>query len=172
MKFVLALLMIAALVPNVALADTAVDDEEIRETIAGGPWVPGPLVPCAKGIVTSVGPRLDEPKVNGRWVFSSGVMVEIRLPSAPKFLNGQPFSDASVVHYQDDRGNGLMQLEKPGDIVQVCLVSFPTPRRDPQSGQTICDPNKDGRGMIYRVYDYKRRAAYVGQDSEHGCGGA
>ena len=99
-------------------------------------------------------------------------MVELRLPKAPRFLNGQPISETSVVHYQDERGNSLMQSERPGDKVQVCLTAFPTPSHDPKTGQVICDPNVDPRGLVFRVYDYRRHAAYIGPDSQHSCGGA
>jgi hypothetical protein len=58
--------------------------------------------------------------------------------------------------------NKLMESEQKGDRVQVCLASFPTPSRDPQTGAVVCDPNIDPRGMTYRVYDYKRHAAYMG----------
>ena len=102
----------------------------------------------------------------------SGVAVEYKLPTAPKFLNGQPFPTARVVHYDSDLGNTLMESERAGDRVQVCLFSFPTPTHDLETGKTVCDPNEDPRGLEYRVYDYKRRAAYMGPDTEHSCGGA
>ena len=153
-------------------ADMSPAEEDIRMSLAGGAWHPGKFVPCADGVVTSVHPRLDEPAVNGVQTFGSGVGVEIKLPTAPRFLNGQPFPEAAVVHYDHDIANELMQSEKPGDKVQVCLVSFPTPTHDLQTGKIVCDPETDPRGMVYRVYDYKRHGAYMGPDSEHGCGGA
>jgi hypothetical protein len=155
-----------------AAAELTPAQEEEAMTLAGGAWHPGKFVPCADGTVTDVEPRLDEPGVTGPARFGSGVATYIRIPTAPKFLNGQPFPEATVVHYDHETANKLMESEQKGDRVQVCLVSFPTPARDLQTGAVVCDPNKDPRGMTYRVYDYKRHAAYMGPDSEHGCGGA
>jgi hypothetical protein len=145
------------------------DDEDQAEMLAGGAWTRGPLVPCADGVVGFIGPRLEEPKP---YRFDSGVQVVVRLPSTPRWLNNQKFVDARVVHYQDSPGNDLLAHEKTGDRVQVCLVSFPTPRHDPKSGGVLCDPNVDPRGITFRIYDYARKAAYVGPDSQHSCGGA
>jgi hypothetical protein len=155
-----------------AAAEMTPAQEEEAMTLAGGAWHPGKFVPCADGTVTDVEPRLEEPGVSGPARFESGVATYVKLPTAPKFLNGQPFPTASVVHYDGDPTNKLMESERKGDRVQVCLVSFPTPSRDLQTGAVVCDPNADPRGMTYRVYDYKRHAAYMGPDSEHGCGGA
>ncbi len=145
------------------------DDEDQAEMLAGGAWTAGPFVPCADGIVGWVGPRLDEPKP---YRFDSGVQVVVRLGTAPRWLNNQRFQEARVVHYQDSPGNEVMTHERHGDRVQVCLVSFPTPRHDPKTGAVLCDPNVDPRGLMFRVYDYQRKAAYVGPDSQHSCGGA
>lgn len=163
---------LALLCQTIATADTTASDEQGRMTLMGGAWHAGRFVPCADGVVTSVHPRLDESGSGPSARFDSGVGVDIKLPASPKFLNGQPFPTATVVHYDGDRGNKLMEAEKPGDKVQVCLVAFPTPTRDPQTGKVICDPNVDSRGMVYRVYDYRRHAAYMGPDSQHSCGGA
>jgi hypothetical protein len=155
-----------------AAAEMTAEQEEEAMMLAGGAWHAGKFVPCADGTVTDVEPRLETPGVTGSARFESGVATYIRLPTAPKFLNGQPFPTASVVHYDGDPTNKLMESERKGDRVQVCLVSFPTPSHDLQTGAVVCDPNTDPRGMTFRVYDYKRHAAYVGPDSEHGCGGA
>jgi hypothetical protein len=152
--------------------DTSVAQETEAESLAGGPWPTGKFVACSDGIVTSVHPRLDEPLVNGKQTYESGVAVEMKLPAAPKFFNGQAFPQATVVHYQGDRSNALMQSEKPGARVQVCLAGFPTPSSDPDTKKTICNPNEDPRGFEFRVYDYSRHAAFIGPDSQHGCGGA
>lgn len=58
-----------------------------------------------------------------------------------------------------------MAKHKVGDKVQVCLLY--TPSKDP-----YCDPSKDERGRIYRVYNYRLRSAYQGWNANHGCGGA
>ena len=153
-------------------AEMSPAEEEERMSLAGGAWHPGKFVPCAEGVVTNVQPRLDEGNVPAAERFASGVSVEMRIPTAPKFLNGQPFPFARVVHYDRDLGNAVMEAEHPGDRVQVCLFSFPTPSYDLSSGKIVCDPNEDPRGMMFRVYDYKRHAAYLGPTTEHGCGGA
>ncbi len=160
------------LLQNAAVAADANADEQEQMLLSGGAWHAGKLVACADGAVTSVHSRLEEAGSPSPQRFQSGVAVEIKLPTAPKFFNGQPFPAAAVVHYDGDRGNKLMESEKPGDRVQVCLVSFPTPTRDPQTAKVICDPNIDSRGIVYRVYDYGRHAAYMGPDSQHSCGGA
>jgi len=170
---IFAALTLVLLLQNVAaVADTTAADEQERMSLSGGAWHAGKLVPCADGVVTSVHARLEESGPSGPQRFDSGVAVEIKLPTIPIFLNGRPFSTAAVVHYDGDRGNKVMESEKRGDQVQVCLVSFPTPTRDPQTGRVICDPNVDSRGIVYRIYDYRRHAAYMGPNSQHGCGGA
>jgi hypothetical protein len=69
------------------------------------------------------------------------------------------------VHYQGDAGNGVMMSEHRGDEVQACFLGGPAP--------TIgCNPDKDLRGRDYRVWDYRQRKQYWGDNSEHGCGGA
>ena len=70
----------------------------------------------------------------------------------------------TVTHYQGSPENKTMQAERAGDKVQVCLVSVPAPTQ-------YCDPDKDPRGRIYRVYDYRQKTQYSG-GSQHGCGGA
>lgn len=70
-----------------------------------------------------------------------------------------------IVTYQADPANDFIGTSRPGDRVQVCLVSVPTKTN-------YCDPVKDGRGRIFRIYDFKHRYSYVAQNSEHGCGGA
>jgi len=55
--------------------------------------------------------------------------------------------------------------EQPGDRVQVCFLG-----RIEGTGQ--CHPATDGRGRIYRVYDYRQHAAYTAMNSQHLCGGA
>jgi hypothetical protein len=61
--------------------------------------------------------------------------------------------------------NPVMNQQRVGDKVQVCLLSAPTKSR-------FCNPDKDSRGRIYRIYDYRLKAAYVGTNGNHLCGGA
>jgi hypothetical protein len=65
-----------------------------------------------------------------------------------------------------------MRTERVGDAVQICLTGFPLPRVDPKTHQVLCNPDADARGFEFRVYDYRQHAAYIGINSEHGCGGA
>jgi hypothetical protein len=159
---------LGTLAPAAALAQ---NDDDLHESLAGGAWHPGTYVACADGVVTAVHSRLEE-TTSGKPSFESGVVVEMRLPSAPRFFNGYAFRTAEVVHYDHEPSNALMQSETPGTRVQVCLAGFPTPSHDPQTGAVICDPNDDPRGFVFRVYDYRRRAAFMGPNSQHGCGGA
>ena len=60
----------------------------------------------------------------------------------------------------------VLELERPGDKVQVCLIAVPKG----------C-PKGDDRGKFYRVFDYRHKAAYQKAsyqmaDSQHMCGGA
>jgi hypothetical protein len=73
------------------------------------------------------------------------------------FTNGIGLTDYST--------NAIASHERPGDKVQLCLISVPYEADCPNVG-------RDQRGRIYRVYDYKANAVYRMQNSEHGCGGA
>ena len=148
-------------------AAAGADESDMAYIVAGGAWS-GNAVMCAPGIVKVVGPRLEEPKGQ----FQSGVTVGIAIPSKPRWLANKTFATAAVVHYQGSDGNALMQKARPGDAVQVCLVSFPVPTHDPKTAAVMCDPNVDSRGFVFRVYAYRQHAAYMGPDSEHSCGGA
>lgn len=142
--------------PSIALAQ---DDD----------YVPGAWhyrsVACVDTTVKSVAPRLTggDQKTFTAQDFESGVEVVFNTtlgsdPANPKML-------AAVTHYQDTPGNSVMMKEHKGDRVQVCFISRPAPT-------TGCDPDTDARGRVFRVYDYRQRAQYAGQNSEHGCGGA
>jgi hypothetical protein len=123
-------------------------------------------IPCVDTRVTAVVPRLGNP---GQKAYSAqdfeqtGVVVTFatRLGVDPLYPNGQ----ASVTHYQGLEGNDIMMRQRPGDRVQVCFLGYPAPT-------PTCDPDKDPRGRMYRVYDYRQRASYSGLNSEHDCGGA
>ena len=123
-------------------------------------------IQCVDTTVLSVTPRLDG---DGQTTFSkqefldTGVYVQFNttLGSNPA---AKP-ANAGVVHYQNSPGNSVMMAEKKGDKVQVCFLGPPAPT-------PTCDPDEDGRGRTYRVYDYKQKQQYNGWNSEHGCGGA
>jgi hypothetical protein len=123
-------------------------------------------VPCVDSSVVSVTPRLQS---LGQKTFTaadfenSGVQVSFgtHLGADPVY----PQERASVTHYQDTDENDIMMRERPGDRVQVCFLAAPAPTE-------FCNPDKDGRGRVYRVYDYRQHASYAGMNSEHDCGGA
>jgi hypothetical protein len=95
--------------------------------------------------------------------FESGVDVQFdtHLGADP----AHPRMFASVTHYGGSPGNAVMIRERPGDKVQVCFLSRPAPTAG-------CNPDEDGRGRVYRVYDYRQRQQYSGMNTEHDCGGA
>ena len=159
--------LVLAVVFACCSASAVADESDMQYIAAGGAWS-GNAVLCAPGVVKLVGPRLEEPKGQ----FQSGVTIGIAIPSKPRWLANKTFATAAVVHYQGSDGNALMQQARPGDAVQVCLVSFPVPTRDPKTGAVMCDPNVDSRGFVFRVYAYRQHAAYMGPDSQHSCGGA
>ncbi|HEV3091874.1 MAG TPA: hypothetical protein VGX91_10605 [Candidatus Cybelea sp.] len=123
-------------------------------------------VACVDTTVRSVQPRLmsDDQKTYTPADFQqSGVFVEFNttLGSDPVNRNMR----AAVTHYQGTPGNAIMIREHRGDKVQVCFLSRPAPT-------LYCDPDTDGRGRMFRVYDYRQHAQYSGMNSEHDCGGA
>jgi len=142
------------------------------EVLQGGAWH-FKSVPCVNTVVLSVEPRLEVP---GQKVFTAqefqqyGVSVEFN--TGLGIANVFPGRHAGVVTYGGSSPqNATMMAERKGDRVQVCLLSTPTPSYAPD-GTLECNPDKDPRGWMYRVYDYRLHAAYSGQNSEHGCGGA
>jgi hypothetical protein len=122
-------------------------------------------VACVNTTVKLVTPRLtgDDQKTFTKQDFESGVFVEFDTTLGSDPANPKMF--AAVAHYQNTPGNNVMMNEHPGDKVQVCFISRPAPT-------TGCDPDTDGRGRVFRVYDYRQHAQYAGQNGEHGCGGA
>jgi len=123
-------------------------------------------VACTDTTVRSVQPRLvsDGQKTYSRSDFEqSGVSVTFntKLGADP----AEPSVVAGVTHYQNTPGNDIMMSERSGDHVQVCFLGGPAPTK-------YCDPDKDGRGRLYRIYDYRQHAQYWGQNGEHDCGGA
>jgi hypothetical protein len=81
-------------------------------------------------------------------------------------LGVEKFADANaaVVDRSADAKSAIAR-QKPGDKVQVCLLY--RPHKDP-----YCDPDKDPRGRVYRIYNYRLKAAYSGWNANHWCGGA
>ncbi len=81
------------------------------------------------------------------------------LPAGYRFFSAAYPVFASVTHYQSERQNDLMMSEEPGDRVQICLIGLPVPEYSATLNSWICNPDTDGRGYTFRVYDYKRHAA-------------
>jgi hypothetical protein len=166
--------LVAAMLLTVPAFADDMQKQEHDEATSGGPWH-FRSVPCAQGTVTAVHPRLGMPnqtRFTHEDFVQSGVVVEYALPTGTMYLPGIRQNAAAVVHYQNEPDNALMESQRRGDQVQVCLVSFPTPRYDAQEHRFVCDPDADPRGWQYRVYSYRLRAAYVGPSSQHACGGA
>jgi hypothetical protein len=123
-------------------------------------------VECVDTTVRIVEPRLT---ADGQKTFTardfdeSGVVVEFNT-----FLGSDPANPrlrATVTHYEGTAGNNIMMRERVGDKVQACFLSRPAPT-------VYCNPDKDDRGRVFRVYDYRQHAQYSGMNSEHDCGGA
>jgi hypothetical protein len=159
-----ATLGLASAVLAIAAIDTLVATAQDED------YVPGVWhyrsVPCVTTTVRSVEPRLtsDTQKTfTARDFQESGVFVEFNttLGSDP----AHPNMRSAVTHYQNTPGNDIMMREHPGDKVQVCFLSRPAPT-------TSCDPDEDGRGRVFRVYDYRQHAQFSGMNGEHDCGGA
>jgi hypothetical protein len=123
-------------------------------------------VPCVTTTARSVEPRLtsDSQKTFTASDFQqSGVFVEFNTTLGSDPAN--PNMRSAVTRYQNIPGNDIMTREHPGDKVQVCFISRPAPT-------AYCDPDEDGRGRVFRVYDYRQHAQFAGMNSEHDCGGA
>jgi hypothetical protein len=121
---------------------------------------------CVDTTVRSVEPRLtsDSQKTFTPQDFQqSGVFVVFNTTLGSDPAN--PNMRSAVAHYQNTPGNDVMAKERPGDKVQVCFLSRPAPT-------AYCDPDEDGRGRVFRVYDYRQHAQFAGMNSEHDCGGA
>lgn len=109
---------------------------------------------CEDSVVTRLGTYFEQDPTSGYYVtFQSRLGVE-------RFADAQ----AAVVD-RNARAESAISRQRVGDKVQVCLIHTPT--REPG-----CDPTQDSRGRIYRVYNYRLRAAYSGWNSNHYCGGA
>jgi hypothetical protein len=157
----LALTVVGCIVASFAVPAGAQDEARYKP----GPWH-YKSIPCVDTTVAAVMPRLvggQQTTFSKQDFLASGVYVEFNTslgtdPAAPP-------GHASVTHYQGTAGNNVMMAEKKGDKVQVCFLGPPAPT-------VYCNPDQDGRGRTYRVYDYRQKQQYSGINSEHGCGGA
>ena len=158
-------IVVAVFAISTATAMANVDDNVLQ----GGAWH-FKSVDCTDTTVAVVEPRLRSPgQPFTKEDFRSGVYVGFNtgLGLSKVF----PDVHAAVVTYG---GYGpqaeLMVAETKGDKIQVCFLESPLPHF--WNGRLMCNPDVDSRGRTYRVYDYRRHAAYYGWNSAHGCGGA
>ena len=155
-SLVCSVLLTGAYVVSVVAPSAADDPLSDKFLTQGGAWH-YKTYRCVDSTVTDSGYRLQGQSDSGTDVsFATTLGFE-----GLKGYSGGPIY-AGVVTYETNR---IMAKEHRGDRVQVCLVSIPLP-------SAYCNPDKDQRGWIFRVYDYRQHAAYVGPNSEHTCGGA
>jgi hypothetical protein len=121
--------------------------------------------PCADTTVRSVTPRLTSDTPNEHFTHQDYVESGVAVTFNTKIGRPMGVAWAEVVHYGGLSGNDIMMNERPGDRVRVCYLGGPW--RD-----AACNPDTDGRGRVFSVYDYRQHASYSGINSEHDCGGA
>jgi hypothetical protein len=109
---------------------------------------------CEDSVVTKVGYYFkDEP--------NSGIYITFKSTLGVSNFKGE----SAAVTDRMMPLNSVIAKQKVGNKVQVCLISTPSKER-------FCNPEKDSRGRFYRIYDYQLKAAYVGTNGNHLCGGA
>ncbi len=144
---------------------TPEEEEQLQQDVwmaSGGPWHYA-TIHCVETTVKWVGYRLYDYKTHEPSRDSgSAVTFSTRLGLEGSQGPNAPSVRAGVTKYGTDP---IIAAERAGDKVQVCLLSIPEPSR-------WCNPDRDSRGRKYRVYDYRQKAAYVGENGEHYCGGA
>jgi hypothetical protein len=109
---------------------------------------------CTDSVVTRKGYYFEDQP-------DSGVYVEFDTNLGVETFKGEK---ARVVDRSAPAGS-IMDQQKIGDKVQVCLTSSPT-------AEPYCNPQKDPRGRFYRIFNYRQTSAYSGTNSNHLCGGA
>ena len=115
-----------------------------------------PAIPyrCEESIVTKKGYYFENEPQSGVYTnFKSKLGVETFKTESARVVD------------RSARLNSVMDLQKVGDKVQVCLISMPD-----EAGS--CDLKKDSRGRVYRVYNYRLKGDYSGFNANHSCGGA
>jgi hypothetical protein len=134
-----------------------------------GPSSAGPL-PSGRNCITTTVARITTRLTSED---SSGKESQVPGSGYQIVLNGRlpdkygGYLEPTLVFYQEAAENTLIARERVGDKVQVCVTGFPD-ADDP----AVCNPKTDRRGRELRVYDYARKFAYEGPNSEHMCGGA
>jgi hypothetical protein len=99
------------------------------------------------------------PSKVGDCVRTKVTQVGFRLQGVPD--SGTEISFANGLHQVAYQQKADADLSKPGDEVNLCLVSLPTD----------CPPG-DERGKIYQATNSRTRKTWTMPDSEHACGGA
>lgn len=144
-------------------------------------YKPGPLhyKTCVDTTVVQVHPRkfIREPNGSQFLPLSNYGYVEFATRLGEESVTAERYVEKAngydVVHYHpnasiefgDSPDAEVAAAERTGDRVQVCLLTMPAPSQS-------CNPDIDPRGRVYRVWDYRQRAAYSGASGEHACGGA
>ncbi len=109
---------------------------------------------CAESVVIKVGTYFENMPESGFYaVFQSKLGVE-------KF----PDTTSAVVDRSAGPSSAIAQ-QRVGDKVRVCLISVPIKDQ-------YCNPDRDSRGRIYQVYNYRLRNTFSGTNANHFCGGA
>ncbi len=149
-------LLHASIVAALVLPAAGVGAQSEATLNKGGAW-PTASHSCVQTKVTQTGSRLEGAPDSGSTVeFASSLGL-----TGFTGMHGKPLL-AGIVSYDSIP---VVVLERPGDLVQLCLASVP-------KADQYCNPKKDSRGRMYRVYDYRQHKAYSGANSEHACGGA
>ncbi len=104
-------------------------------------------VTCAGTAITKINDRHQKPIGSNPDDLAEGMLIS--------FASG-----VALVAYETSL---VAKAEKPGDRVQLCFLG-----QIQHAGQ--CRPEIDDRGRMYRIYDYRQRAAYTIINSERPCG--
>lgn len=165
----LGLLGLALCWPVVSLADGYDGPQSPAIEFPAAPWPSGNTL-CSVTTVLLVGPRLWDPRklsAADQEALKHGARpTEGEVEKAGAWdVGGTEIDLANGLNVVDYYTNKIASHERPRDKVQACLIYVPSESECP----TV---SRDQRGRWYRIYDYKAKAAYRMQNSEHSCGGA
>ena len=105
-------------------------------------------VTCADTTIAKINDRYRKPIGSNPDDLSEGMLIS--------FASG-----VTLVAYETSL---IAKAETRGDRVQLCFLGH-------IRHTDGCRPDLDTRGRVYRVYDYRQRAAYTIMNSERPCGG-
>lgn len=156
-----------AFLPLRALADIQLHSAPLKSS----------SVPCVQTTVESVKvyqTGAEEPAVAVEFNTNLGVA---HFPNMKASIDDEGLYVPSSTGWADSSSrqalpNPIALQEHAGQKVQLCLMRVPKP--DPSCTRDFgcCHPDRDWRGRVYRVYDYRLRASYESYNSHHDCGGA